>query len=99
MLQRVEVSPEVDVVRLAINYQRGHGFDAAFLGFTQARFVFTQVHDFHIKPVRVERDRDILFGGDTHRASGMIEGSFRFHFCVRYAFDVLRHIAMAIVAR
>lgn len=79
LLQYIQRRAEVDVIRLTRQHQRGYRLHASALGFAHAVFTLTQMDDFNIEARRVECGGDVLFCGNTHRTTGVIEYGFGFH--------------------
>ena len=74
--QRVDPRAEVDMERLPVQYQRRHEFYSCLLRLSQAIFRFTEVHDFHIVTLLIQRGGDLLFRSHTDRTTCVIEYSF-----------------------
>jgi hypothetical protein len=63
---------------LAPEHKRGNRFHACALRLGDAALLLAEMNHFHLEPLRVERGGDVLFSGDAHRASGVVEYGFCF---------------------
>ena len=79
LLQHAEVCTEVDVVGGSTEDEGGHGFDSGSLGFGDAALCYAEVDDLDIEATGIKCGSDVLLGGDTYRATGMVECGFGFH--------------------
>jgi hypothetical protein len=84
LLQDVQAGAKINVKWLPVEHEGGDGFDSSALSFGHPLFFLAEVDDFHIEAHAIKCGGDALFGGDTHRATGVIELGFGFH--VRFAF-------------
>lgn len=77
--QSFDPRPEVDVKRQVIQNEGGHRFHAFGFRLRDPVLALSQMHDFQIEPLRVERGGDFLFGRHANRAAGVVESGFAFH--------------------
>jgi hypothetical protein len=66
-------SADVDVERLVADDQRRHGSHPEHFDPRDAPSGFAQMDDLDVKTRRVDRVRELLLGGDTDRAIGVVE--------------------------
>lgn len=76
LLEDRQVRSKVDMERNAIKDQSRDGLHSGLLRFWQTIFAFAKVNDFDRVFVFVGCFRNLLFGLDTYRASGVKEYNF-----------------------
>jgi hypothetical protein len=91
LFQDIDAGTEVDVIGGTIENESWHGSHPGGFGFGDSAFLLAEVNDLHVKPLRVERGGNVLFGGDADRATRMIEYGFGFHdVCFSGFVDLMR---------
>jgi hypothetical protein len=79
LLQDLQARAKIDVIRLPVQHQGGNGFNAGPLRFGHPLFGLTKVDNLDIVARGIKCGGKVLFGGNTHRTTGVIELGFGFH--------------------